>query len=92
MCGIFTTYNARSQWGSIEESFQRISYRGPDSSDHLHINKKLTNKALIVPSQYGEGLPRSIGEALALKLNEVGSIQPKIMATQEPSFVFADSS
>ena len=37
------------------------------------INKKLTNKALIVPSQYGEGLPRSIGEALALKLNVIAS-------------------
>ena len=42
MCGIFTTYNASSKWDSIEESFQKISYRGPDSSECLHINKKLT--------------------------------------------------
>ena len=42
MCGIFTTYNASSPWDLIEESFQKISYRGPDSSEHLHINNKLT--------------------------------------------------
>ena len=42
MCGIFTTYNASSPWDLMEESFQKISYRGPDSSEHLHINNKLT--------------------------------------------------
>ena len=42
MCGIFTTYNATSPWDLMEESFQKISYRGPDSSEHLHINNKLT--------------------------------------------------
>ena len=42
MCGIFTTYNTRCKWDSVEESFQKISYRGPDSSEHLNINNKLT--------------------------------------------------
>ena len=42
MCGIFTTFNVSSQWNSIEKSFQKISYRGPDSSEHLQINNKLT--------------------------------------------------
>ena len=42
MCGIFSTYNTRCKWDSVEESFQKISYRGPDSSEHLNINNKLT--------------------------------------------------
>ena len=37
------------------------------------INKKISNKILIVPSEYGEGLPRSIGEALALKISVIAS-------------------
>ena len=42
MCGIFTSYNAISNWDSTARFFQKISYRGPDSSECLHINDKLT--------------------------------------------------
>ena len=42
MCGIFTSYNTKSKWDSMEKSFQKIAYRGPDSTSHLHINNKLT--------------------------------------------------
>ena len=42
MCGIFTVYNTDYRWDSLEDSFNKISYRGPDSSSHLHVNNKLT--------------------------------------------------
>ena len=41
MCGIFTAYDSNYQWGSLEASFNSISYRGPDSSSYIHINNKL---------------------------------------------------
>jgi asparagine synthase (glutamine-hydrolysing) len=41
MCGIFTVYDSSHQWQSIEQSFNKISYRGPDSSSYIHINDKL---------------------------------------------------
>ena len=42
MCGIFTVYDSNYQWDSLEDSFNKISYRGPDSSSTLHINQKVT--------------------------------------------------
>ena len=41
MCGIFTAYGANYNWISLENSFNKISYRGPDSSSIVSINKKL---------------------------------------------------
>ncbi len=42
MCGIFTVYGSNYQWDSLEDSFSKISYRGPDSSCYVHFNNKLT--------------------------------------------------
>ena len=41
MCGIFTAYGANYHWISLESSFNKISYRGPDSSSVVNVNKKL---------------------------------------------------
>tara|TARA_Y100000389_G_C17445426_1_gene511290 strand:+ start:656 stop:2245 length:1590 start_codon:yes stop_codon:yes gene_type:complete len=41
MCGIFTAYGANYHWISLENSFNKISYRGPDSSSVVNVNKKL---------------------------------------------------
>ena len=41
MCGIFTAYGANFHWISLENSFNKISYRGPDSSSVVRVNKKL---------------------------------------------------
>ena len=41
MCGIFTVYDSNYKWGSLKESFSKISYRGPDSSSYLYIKNKL---------------------------------------------------
>ena len=41
MCGIFTVYEGAYQWDSLEDSFNNISYRGPDSSSYIHINNKV---------------------------------------------------
>ena len=40
MCGIFTVYDSKYQWNSLVDSFNKISYRGPDSSNYLNINNK----------------------------------------------------
>tara|TARA_B100000886_G_scaffold339353_1_gene304587 strand:+ start:689 stop:1849 length:1161 start_codon:yes stop_codon:yes gene_type:complete len=67
---------------SSKDSLKKNDFKNFKHIKNLHfhgnkkdplINKKITNKVLIVPSQYGEGLPRSIGEALALKLNVIAS-------------------
>ena len=44
MCGIFTVYGSSYQWDSLENSFNKISYRGPDSSSFLHINNYIHDK------------------------------------------------
>lgn len=41
MCGIFTVYEGAYLWDSLEDSFNNISYRGPDSSSYIHINNKV---------------------------------------------------
>lgn len=41
MCGIFTAYGANYHWISLEDSFNKIAYRGPDSSSFVNVNKKL---------------------------------------------------
>ncbi len=41
MCGIFTVYDSDYKWDSLEDSFNKISYRGPDSSCYLQVNSKL---------------------------------------------------
>jgi len=67
---------------SRKDSIQKIDFIRFKNISNLHfhgnkvdplINKKIPNKILIVPSEYGEGLPRSIGEALALKISVIAS-------------------
>ena len=41
MCGIFTAYGASFHLNTLEDSFNKISYRGPDSSSIINVNKKL---------------------------------------------------
>mgnify|MGYP001250669651 CR=1 FL=1 len=67
---------------SRKDSLRKVDFIKFNTLSNLHfhgnkkdplINKKLINKVLIVPSEYGEGLPRSIGEALALNINVIAS-------------------
>lgn len=66
----------------LEDSIPNLSFQGTIKDPLLSINS--TYPVLVVPSVYGEGFPRSVGEAMSLGI-------PVILSTNATINVFSDS-